>query len=69
MNGEFLCMPHEEVLEWMEKADEDLEAARRLLSGEPLTAPAAFHCQQASEKALKAFLVSRGGSDLPAFIT
>lgn len=50
----------DEVREWLEKAREDLEAARRLLTPEPLTSPAAFHCQQAAEKALKAFLVSNG---------
>lgn len=53
--------PHdEEVREWLQKADEDLDAARRLLTPEPLTTPAAFHCQQAAEKALKAFLISKG---------
>lgn len=50
----------EEVHEWLSKAAEDLEAARRLLSPEPLPTPAAFHCQQAAEKALKAYLVAQG---------
>lgn len=50
----------EEADEWITKAEEDLAAARRLLQDDPLPTPAAFHCQQAAEKALKAFLVARG---------
>ncbi len=52
----------EEVIEWLEKAQEDLTAARRLLepTPSPIPAPAAFHCQQCAEKTLKAFLVSKG---------
>lgn len=51
----------EEVAEWLEKAREDLAAARRLLepTPTPIPAPAAFHCQQCAEKALKAALVSQ----------
>jgi len=49
------------VREWVAKAQEDLEAARRLLEGgRPLPGSAGFHCQQAAEKALKAFLEFRG---------
>ncbi len=48
------------VQEWLTRAQEDLEAARRLLEGDrPLPAPAGFHCQQAAEKALKGFLEFR----------
>lgn len=50
--------PGEEAIAWMDKAATDLEAARRLLESEALTGPAAFHCQQAVEKALKGLLVS-----------
>ena len=44
-----------ETLAWLAKADQDLGAARMLLEGYPDVA--LFHCQQAAEKALKAFLV------------
>lgn len=43
----------------MAKAHEDLEAAR-VLDGTSLRAAAAFHCQQAVEKSLKALLIHRG---------
>ena len=46
--------PHND---WILKAGEDLEAAKRLIDGkEPLTEPAIYHTQQCAEKALKAFL-------------
>jgi len=44
-----------EALAWLSKADQDLGAARMLLDGYPDVS--LFHCQQAVEKALKAFLV------------
>jgi HEPN domain-containing protein len=56
-------MPHDPALvsetqDWLTKASEDLEVADRLLTGSspPLPSPAAFHAQQAAEKAQKAFL-------------
>lgn len=55
-------MPHDPALvaethDWLTKASEDLEAAERLLTGgSPLPSQAAFHAQQAAEKAQKAFL-------------
>ena len=43
---------------WLEKGERDLAAARKLASGEnTLLDYAAFHCQQAAEKAVKAVLV------------
>ena len=52
--------PHDEVRAWLLKAGADLLSARILVGHSPLVlAPAAFHCQQAVEKALKAFLVWR----------
>jgi HEPN domain-containing protein len=46
-----------EIRQWMIKADHDLKSADRLLSGEePIYDSAVYHCQQAAEKALKAFL-------------
>lgn len=47
------------VCEWMERARRDLRAARLLLR-EGLYNEAAFHAQQAAEKALKALLVANG---------
>ncbi len=42
---------------WLAKADQDLAAADLLLApGREMPGIAAFHCQQAAEKALKAFL-------------
>ncbi|MFZ2653237.1 MAG: HEPN domain-containing protein [Burkholderiaceae bacterium] len=46
---------------WLIKADHDLETADRALrAGAPITDTAAYHCHQAAEKALKAFLAWRG---------
>lgn len=46
------------VCSWLVKAQRDLESARRLAVGEdPLYDTAIYHCQQAGEKSLKAFLV------------
>jgi len=50
-----------EVKEWLQKAEQDLVAARVLLKNDPpVLEPACFRCQQAVEKALKAFLVWKG---------
>ena len=40
---------------WMDRARRDLRAARLLIDGDALS-EALYHCQQAVEKALKAFL-------------
>jgi HEPN domain-containing protein len=51
---------HDEVRAWLHKASGDLLSARILVEHSPLVlGPAAFHCQQAAEKTLKAFLVWR----------
>jgi len=43
--------------EWLLRVEEDLTSADRLIeSFSPLVRPALFHCQQAVEKAFKAFL-------------
>ena len=43
---------------WIKKAEYDLLSAERLLTFEdPITQTICFHCQQAAEKYLKAFLV------------
>jgi HEPN domain-containing protein len=55
-------MPHDPALvedtrSWLVKASLDLRAAQHdLEASPPLSADAVFHCQQAAEKALKAFL-------------
>ena len=46
---------------WLRRARDDLGAARKLLSGDdPFPATAAYHCQQAAEKALKAIIAGTG---------
>ena len=46
------------IQQWLSKADSDLAAAEILAAGEMGDYfPCAFHCQQAVEKLLKAFLV------------
>jgi HEPN domain-containing protein len=48
------------VSKWIKKAEADLLTAERELSFEdPVTQTICFHCQQAAEKYLKAFLVHR----------
>ena len=51
-----------EVRQWLHKADHDLRSSARLMSGdeEPLLDTAVYHCQQAAEKALKAYLTAHG---------
>ena len=48
------------IKKWLSKAEDDLNAARRLIEIEPyILDPACFHCQQAVEKYLKAYLVCK----------
>ena len=48
------------VAAWLQKTDHDLATAERALNaGAPITDTAAYHCHQAAEKALKAFLAAR----------
>jgi HEPN domain-containing protein len=51
-----------EVRQWLHKASHDLRSAVLLMSGdvEPLLDTAVYHCQQAAEKALKAYLTAHG---------
>jgi hypothetical protein len=45
--------------EWFEKADQDLEMARRALGPEkPLPGMACYHAQQCAEKYLKGYLIA-----------
>jgi HEPN domain-containing protein len=49
------------VRQWLAKADLDYRTAERLLRDtEPIRESIAFHCQQAAEKYMKAFLVWKG---------
>ena len=53
----------QEVFAWMKKADDDLRSARIIMDAKPpLIETALFHCQQAAEKAMKAFLTAH---DMP----
>ena len=46
-----------EIQKWLIKSQHDLGSARRLMEGdEPYLDTGVYHCQQAVEKALKAFL-------------
>jgi len=47
------------VKEWLEFAKKDLKAAELLISDPALTAAACFHCQQCTEKCLKAVIESK----------
>ncbi len=50
-----------ECLEWVKRGEWDWRSARLLVNAEsPVPETACFHAQQAVEKILKAFLVSRG---------
>ena len=56
-------LPLDEVNEWLQKAERDLLSAQILLGHRPpVLDTACFHCQQAVEKALKAYLIWRGVS-------
>jgi len=61
--------------EWIEKAEEDFEVAKRLKRAKkPLYNSVCFHCQQCAEKYIKAFLEEEGqyvpkSHDLVALIT
>ncbi|MDI6809840.1 MAG: HEPN domain-containing protein [Candidatus Eisenbacteria bacterium] len=49
----------QEVQAWLAKADNDLRGAEVDLAADPpLVEDALFHCQQAAEKAMKAFLTA-----------
>lgn len=52
----------EKVRPWLRIARNDLEAAKFLARLPETRGPAVYHCQQAAEKAIKAFLVA---SDQP----
>ena len=53
--------PISETKAWIIKAWRDLETARRVATGErPFYDVGAYHCQQAAEKSVKAFLVHHG---------
>jgi HEPN domain-containing protein len=49
----------EKVNKWLMIAESDLITARKLVSERILNSIACYHCQQAVEKLLKAFLVSK----------
>ncbi len=49
-----------EIRQWLIKSQHDLGSARRLMEGEePYLDTAVYHCQQAAEKAIKAYLTYR----------
>jgi HEPN domain-containing protein len=45
------------IRQWLKKAEKDIRSARRLASSpDPILETAFFHCQQAGEKSVKAYL-------------
>jgi len=51
---------YREIKGWLVKGLRDLKSARQLMRGdEPLLDTAVYHCQQAAEKAIKAYLTYR----------
>jgi len=48
------------VRQWVERAQADLRAATVLETDPSLTSEVCFHCQQAAEEALKAYLTFKG---------
>ena len=48
----------EEIREWLKKAESDLDAAKYNFKGNKIDV-AAFYCQQATEKALKALYIKK----------
>lgn len=49
------------IMQWLAKANEDLLVVERLTENEIVaTSSVCFHCQQAVEKFLKAFLIANG---------
>jgi len=46
------------VIEWFEKADEDLDFAVSVINESPFFAQICFHFHQAAEKYLKAFIIA-----------
>lgn len=49
-----------EIRQWLIKADHDVRTAERLLTvAPPILDTAVYHCQQAAEKAMKAYLTLR----------
>lgn len=54
--------PEAECLEWVKRGEWDWRSAHLLFEAEaPVPETACYHAQQAVEKILKAFLISRGG--------
>ena len=59
-------MDNDLTLEWLRFANMDLDAAQVLFRHRPQHLEIiCYHCQQAAEKFLKSFLVSRGMEDVP----
>ena len=54
-----MTIDNELALEFLRKAEHDLGSARLLLTGENLFDSVCFHCQQLSEKSIKALLTNK----------
>ena len=63
MSGPNAAALRTEAGRWLDRADEDRRMVALALGAAPcLVGPAAYHAQQAAEKALKALLVLRGAA-------
>ncbi|GHU75092.1 hypothetical protein AGMMS49992_18340 [Clostridia bacterium] len=59
-------MPDDIVREWLRFADNDLLASEHMLQQHPMLHEIiCFHCQQAVEKYLKGYLISKGVAEPP----
>ena len=60
MNGSTQPDPAQwaEAAQWLERADEDMRLAEKIVSDVDFLASAAFHCQQAAEKMAKAVIIA-----------
>lgn len=55
-----MAEPSDLVKQWVQKAEEDWEAAQLLASHQTQASATCFHCQQCAEKLLKAALLAHG---------
>jgi HEPN domain-containing protein len=55
-----MAEPSDLVKQWVQKAEEDWEAAQLLASHQTQASATCFHCQQCAEKLLKVALLAHG---------
>lgn len=55
------CSDSRRYFDWLERAEEDINAAGKLIDCPDTLNVCAFHCQQCGEKALKAYILFKTG--------